>query len=108
MVYIAIDGVAPRAKMHQQRKRRFLSAQRNKAIEDFKVKHNIPCVDWDSNCITPGTEFMRELADYLNTKFKNRVAQEYPSLKELYISTADEPGEGEHKKDTYKYIIFHS
>lgn len=101
LVYIAIDGVAPRAKMHQQRKRRFLSAQRNKATEDFKKKHNIPFVDWDSNCITPGTEFMSELASFLNSDFRMQVAKEFPSLKELIISTAEDIGEGEHKMIHY-------
>lgn len=97
LVYIAIDGVAPRAKMSQQRKRRFLSAQRNDAIQQFKKKHNIPFVDWDSNCITPGTTFMHELAIFLNTEFRIQVAREFPLLKELIVSTAEEMGEGEHK-----------
>lgn len=97
LVYIAIDGVAPRAKMSQQRKRRYLSAQRNIAIEGFKKQHGIPCTKWDSNCITPGTQFMSELAEFLENDFKTKALEQYPQLKQLYVSNADEPGEGEHK-----------
>ncbi len=101
LVYIAIDGVAPRAKMVQQRKRRFLSAKRNIAIEDFKKHHGIPFIKWDSNCITPGTQFMTELAHFLNTEFNTMVQTRFPHLQRLHVSSADEPGEGEHKMIHY-------
>jgi 5'-3' exoribonuclease 1 len=101
MLYIAIDGVAPRAKMHQQRKRRFLSAQRNKAISVFKAKHIISDTKWDSNCITPGTEFMLKLDKYLTTTFQETVKSKYPNLKEFIVSGSDEVGEGEHKMIHY-------
>ena len=58
---MAIDGVAPRAKMNQQRARRFRTAYEaeinlKKAIENGE---EIPKEDpFDSNSITPGTEFM--------------------------------------------------
>jgi 5'-3' exoribonuclease 1 len=100
-IYIAIDGIAPRAKMHQQRKRRFLSAQRNKAISSFKAKHKIPDTQWDSNCITPGTEFMLKLDNYLMTEFKDVVKAKYPSLKNFIVSGSNEIGEGEHKMIHY-------
>jgi len=62
--YMAIDGCAPRAKMNQQRARRFRAAQEMQqarakeqalalADEDYEVKEV-----FDSNCITPGTPFM--------------------------------------------------
>lgn len=101
LVYIAIDGVAPRAKMVQQRKRRFLSATRNIAIDDFKKKHGIPFIKWDSNCITPGTQFMTELAQFLNKDFREMVATKFPHLQHMQVSTADEAGEGEHKMIHY-------
>ena len=47
MVYIAIDGPCPKPKMIQQRLRRFKSAKEKK--------------EWDTNKITPGTEFMENL-----------------------------------------------
>jgi 5'-3' exoribonuclease 1 len=100
-LFIAIDGVAPRAKMHQQRKRRFLSAQRNKAISEFKTKHRIPDTHWDSNCITPGTEFMLKLDNYLVTDFKDAVMMKYPSLRSFIVSGSNELGEGEHKMIHY-------
>ena len=100
-LYIAIDGIAPRAKMHQQRKRRFLSAQRNKAISAFKAKHRIPDTQWDSNCITPGTDFMMKLDNYLLTEFKNVVENKYPALKNFIVSGSNEIGEGEHKMIHY-------
>jgi 5'-3' exonuclease len=97
LVFIAIDGVAPRAKMNQQRKRRYLSAQRNIQIANFKCKNDIPHVSWDSNCITPGTDFMHKLDVYLETQFKEKVFQRFPLLKNLIVSGSTERGEGEHK-----------
>jgi 5'-3' exoribonuclease 1 len=97
LLFVAIDGVAPRAKMNQQRKRRYLSAQRNMRIADFKSKNDIPHVTWDSNCITPGTDFMLKLDMYLETHFKAKVSQKFPLLKDIIISGSTERGEGEHK-----------
>ena len=57
LFYMAIDGVAPRAKMNQQRARRFRTAldaekAREKAIKDgVELPKEAP---FDSNCITPG------------------------------------------------------
>lgn len=106
LLYIAIDGVAPRAKMHQQRKRRFLSAQRNIAIANFKAKHKIPDTKWDSNAITPGTDFMKKLDTYLTTHFDEVIKSKYPSLQHFIVSGSSEVGEGEHKM--MHYIKKHS
>lgn len=100
LLYIAVDGVAPRAKMHQQRKRRYLSAQRNKHIALFKSKHGIPHTEWDSNCITPGTLFMDKLNTYLKNDFVKQVNTSYPQI-EVIVSGSDEAGEGEHKMIHY-------
>ena len=54
---ICADGVAPAAKMIQQRKRRYLSVYRSKI--DDKFTENKPT--WDTNAITPGTQFMNKL-----------------------------------------------
>ena len=68
VLYMAIDGVAPRAKMNQQRARRFRSAQERQenidAAEELRAKLRAEGVDvpdapeeppFDSNVITPGT-----------------------------------------------------
>lgn len=101
LLYVAVDGVAPRAKMHQQRKRRFLSAKRNLALSEFKRLHNIPHTEWDSNCITPGTEFMSQLDQYLKTNFAKTLKEKFQSLTNIIVSGSDEPGEGEHKMIRY-------
>jgi 5'-3' exonuclease len=92
LLYIAIDGVAPRSKIQQQRKRRFLSAYRNNIINKFKDNNNIRYLKWDSNAITPGTQFMKNLQIYLNNRFSNI---ELPF--KVILSGSDEEGEGEHK-----------
>lgn len=97
LVYIAVDGVAPRAKIQQQRRRRYLSAHRNDVVNEFKKSNNIPIssVVWDSNCITPGTDFMTRLDHFLRLALHTQSFS-YP-VKEVVVSGHQDAGEGEHK-----------
>ena len=65
LIYMSIDGVAPRAKMEQQRLRRFKSIKEKKMKKDILNKYNIESINFDTNCITPGTIFMYKLSKYL-------------------------------------------
>jgi 5'-3' exonuclease len=76
LLYIAIDGPAPRTKMEQQRQRRLKSSHENKI--------------WDTNQITPGTPFMNQLTIFLTEKC-NDLSINY------ILSDSNEAGEGEHK-----------
>ncbi|KAJ5182137.1 5'-3' exoribonuclease 2 [Penicillium cf. viridicatum] len=117
LLMIAIDGVAPRAKMNQQRARRFRSAQEAKEndnkkeeLQELLVKRQakkgededtwekVVQKTWDSNAITPGTPFM----DILSTSLRYWVAYKLNSdpaweKMKVIISDATVPGEGEHK-----------
>jgi 5'-3' exoribonuclease 1 len=58
--FMAVDGVAPRAKMNQQRSRRFRTAQEAKELEEKarrKGEEQPETAAFDSNCITPGTSY---------------------------------------------------
>lgn len=55
--FMAIDGVAPRAKMNQQRSRRFRTARETQEAVEKAIKAGEKLPDekaFDSNCITPG------------------------------------------------------
>lgn len=101
-VYMAIDGVAPRAKLNQQRSRRFRSAKdmqeatKDLALsgEDGDEKKQI----FDSNCITPGTEFLANISECIKYFIRKKVKEDptWHSLKVIF-SGHDVPGEGEHK-----------
>lgn len=101
LFYMAIDGVAPRAKMNQQRARRFRTAldaerAREKAIrEGVEMPKEEP---FDSNCITPGTEFMARLTEQLKYFINRKVTEdvEWQGV-EVVLSGHEVPGEGEHK-----------
>ena len=110
---IAVDGVAPRAKMNQQRSRRFRSAQeaqeKDKQAAEFRAMLKAAGQDvgqdgeavkktWDSNAITPGTPFMDLLATSLRywCSYKSTTDPAWKKLK-IIISDATVPGEGDHK-----------
>ena len=89
---IAFDGVAPLAKLNQQRNRRYMSAYQNslKAADQAA---------WNTASITPGTAFMEKLGTALSLRFAR--ASEF-GLQQIIVSSSAEPGEGEHK--IYEYI----
>ncbi|KAG7457013.1 hypothetical protein MATL_G00241860 [Megalops atlanticus] len=99
--FMAVDGVAPRAKMNQQRGRRFRSAKEaeekiKKALEKGEV---LPTeARFDSNCITPGTEFMARLQEQLKYFVHNKLSSDKSwQGVSVYLSGHETPGEGEHK-----------
>ncbi|KAI0020414.1 exoribonuclease Dhp1 [Xylariomycetidae sp. FL0641] len=116
LLMIAIDGVAPRAKMNQQRSRRFRSAQEaqeKQADKDELLKmikqqnggvlppetlESLTKKAFDSNSITPGTPFMDILALSLRywCSYKLNTDPGWAKMK-VIISDATVPGEGEHK-----------
>ena len=57
LFFMAIDGVAPRAKMNQQRSRRFRTAKEAKEVREKAERKGEKLPEtkaFDSNCITPG------------------------------------------------------
>ncbi|KAL6451851.1 RAT1 5'-3' exoribonuclease 2 [Candida maltosa Xu316] len=112
VLMIAVDGVAPRAKMNQQRARRFRAAQDAKikneqlkiAVQERELRGEIiddaikGKKEWDSNAITPGTPFMDRLAEALRYWVAFKLANDpgWANL-QVIISDATVPGEGEHK-----------
>lgn len=109
LLYLAIDGVAPRAKMNQQRARRFRSAQEARELHELEedirseVKDAPPAKKaWDSNVITPGTPFMLKLAECIRFYIRKRLAHDkaWKGLRVMF-SDASIPGEGEHKIMTH-------
>ncbi len=57
LFFMAVDGVAPRAKMNQQRSRRFRTAKEAKEVREKAESKGEKLPDtkaFDSNCITPG------------------------------------------------------
>ncbi len=97
-IFLAIDGVAPRAKMNQQRMRRYKSIQDKKTQHEIKIKHgkDVTNNEVDFNMISPGTEFMVTLASHLREHIKMKMKTDWAGL-EVTLSDASIPGEGEHK-----------
>ena len=121
-VLVAFDGVAPVAKLDQQRERRFrtwiTSALERKFAEDENARNNTtnsissststntqtPSTEeaWSTSCITPGTEFMNNLHERMSDYVKTKNDFNDPDSPTYILSSSKESGEGEHK--IFEYI----
>ena len=117
LLFISVDGVAPRSKMNQQRIRRYkknsnvnISAEELEIIKEKGIDINN---QFNSDAISAGTKFMFDLTTYLKNFIisKKKTDKNWAKI-EIILTGADVPGEGEHKileyirtfKKSEKYI----
>ena len=93
-ILIAFDGVAPVAKLEQQRTRRYKSWYQGEVSRSIFKKEGLDA--WNTTAITPGTVFMYELGKSISEHFSPESARRY-GIKNMMVSTSDIHGEGEHK-----------
>tara|TARA_Y100000768_G_scaffold388267_1_gene383141 strand:- start:9716 stop:11992 length:2277 start_codon:yes stop_codon:yes gene_type:complete len=100
LIYLSIDGTPSKAKIVEQRKRRYLGA-----IESLISQNLLPNKTslWSKNNISPATNFMEQLIINLKSdKFKNKLNTINTNIKYI-LSDTNEFGEGE--KKIIDYII---
>ena len=96
-VYLAFDGPVPRAKMIQQRYRRFKGIPEKKYINELKKKHGEPMeFEFDKTKISPGTDFMVKLNKSITDFIKSGGLYKHKKV-DITLSDTLVPGEGEHK-----------
>ena len=93
---LCIDGPAPLRKQNQQRQRRFRSAKERMSGEEQNQ------AAFDSNSITPGTEWMDHLSAYIDWFIRKKMRED-KAWAGLDVVFSDEKcaGEGEHKIINY-------
>lgn len=115
-VYIAFDGVAPVAKLNQQRERRYKSwfttvveqtiTRKNALLDPLSAGAGSAAASsdtkaWNTSAITPGTAFMKKLNIRMNDYCAMKGREIGNTVAYIY-SGSDAPGEGEHK--IFEYI----
>ena len=93
-IFIAFDGVAPVAKLEQQRARRYKSLYQNGIMRS--IYKNTRADPWNTTAITPGTKFMAELNDRISKHF-NIHSFDRLNVLEIFVSGSNIVGVGEHK-----------
>lgn len=98
LVYIAIDGVPPVAKMKQQRLRRFKAVKEAMEMNQLKTKYGVPLskTTKDFNMISPATRFMFQLSQQIQNWIHQKKPIKYSHL-QFILTDASVPGEGEQK-----------
>jgi len=99
-VYVAFDGVAPVAKLEQQRVRRYKSVLLRQIKDQLSGEKQAV---WDQTAITPGTNFMSLLGKRISSHY--RGAEKKYGVERIIVSSSLEVGEGEHK--IFGYIREH-
>ena len=97
-VIIAFDGVAPVAKLEQQRSRRYKSWDQNEIFKMIFKKDKDDA--WNTTAITPGTKFMSDLNDIISKHF-NTESFSRLNVAKIFVSGSNKVGEGEHKLFDY-------
>lgn len=91
-VVVSIDGVAPMAKMSQQRVRRFKSMYDDKLKREIRANCKVTLAnEWSNTVITPGTEDMERLHNAIIKHINTRKDMRFE------YSSYHTQGEGEHK-----------
>ena len=101
MIIMALDGVAPRCKMNNQRARRFRSAQEYKDYIERLYGYTDMAdsqENFKNNSNSPGTSFMKQLNDMLHFFVQKKIEEDnYWKGLSIVFTGSDTPGEGEHK-----------
>lgn len=101
-IFIGFDGVAPFAKMEQQRTRRYKSDFMT-TVSFQKNTGQPPKSIWNTTAITPGTNFMNTLSQSIIYEFKFK--ESLYGVSQIIVTPSIDPGEGEHK--LYEHIRNH-
>lgn len=100
-IVLALDGVAPRCKMNNQRSRRFRSARDYKEyLKQFYGYTDLADSqeNFKNNSISPGTRFMQQLNEMLHFFLQKKIEEDnYWKRLSIFFTGSDSPGEGEHK-----------
>jgi 5'-3' exonuclease len=97
-IFVAVDGVPPRAKMVQQRSRRYAGSVEDVDVDEEKAQPKHQFSWWNSCVVTPGTAFMRRLSAALHSEFwSGGGGGGGGGSATVIVSDASEPGEGEQK-----------
>ncbi|XP_023246707.1 5'-3' exoribonuclease 1-like [Copidosoma floridanum] len=93
-MFLAFDGVTPRAKINQQRATRFRVSKKFDDDNELGEQQEL----LDTNCITPGTTFMAELIEHMRHFVAYKISTDpmWQGCK-IILSGPEVPGEGEHK-----------
>lgn len=104
LLWIAVDGVVPLAKMVQQRERRSRAVEDREHIRKIYESYDreLP-PQWDSNAITPGTPFMIKMCTVIKSKLV--TISKLTGVAKVQMNGVQTPGEGEQK--IFQYMRNH-